>query len=186
MKGKQGRMVGRSGSREPAGGESQHRCRTRYRNGLVTGRSPANDAGDLGRLAVVASRKWFRLLVVPRAAFCHPKRMTGTAEARNIRRIKSLTKQRYCEAIMKKQPSSLGSLLRQLLWHCLMGTTLGVICGGLLLQIGASQPDALIHGADTIASRLRLLLTVAFIFAVGATLTGASFLAHENEQSRSR
>jgi hypothetical protein len=87
---------------------------------------------------------------------------------------------------MKKQPSSLGSLLRQLLWHCLMGTTLGVICGGLLLQIGASQPDALIHGADTIASRLRLLLTVAFIFAVGATLTGASFLAHENERSRSR
>ncbi|MGB6538234.1 MAG: hypothetical protein WBF58_19975 [Xanthobacteraceae bacterium] len=66
-----------------------------------------------------------------------------------------------------------------------MGTTLGVICGGLLLQIGASHPDALMHGASTIAARLRLLLTVACIFAFGATLTGATFLAHERERSRS-
>jgi NhaP-type Na+/H+ or K+/H+ antiporter len=87
---------------------------------------------------------------------------------------------------MKKQSSSLGSLFRELLWHCLMGITLGVICGGLLLQIGASQPDALMHGADTMAARLCLLLTVALLFGVGATLTGATFLANEKERSQSR
>jgi hypothetical protein len=66
-----------------------------------------------------------------------------------------------------------------------MGITLGVVCGGLLLQIGASQPDALLHGGDAMATRFCFLLTVAFFFGVGATLTGATFLANEKERSRS-
>lgn len=76
-------------------------------------------------------------------------------------------------------------MLKQLLWHCLMGVALGVLCGGLLLQLGASHPDALIHGPETIFARLRFLLTVAFFFGASATLTGATFMANEKERSQS-
>lgn len=86
---------------------------------------------------------------------------------------------------MSKPPSPILPLIKQLLWHCLMGVALGVLCGGLLLQIGASQPDALIHGADTVFERLRFLLTIAFFFGIAATLTGATFLANEKESSQS-
>jgi hypothetical protein len=67
-----------------------------------------------------------------------------------------------------------------------MGITLGVLCGGLLLQIGSSHPEALMHGADTIAARLCFLLTIAFFFGFGATLTGATFLANDEERSQSK
>ena len=87
---------------------------------------------------------------------------------------------------MQKPTRSNRLPFRQLLWHCLMGVALGVLCGGLLLQIGASHPDALLHSGDTMVARLRLLLTVAFLFGVGATLTGATFMANEKQQSRSR
>ncbi|MGH6671326.1 MAG: hypothetical protein ACRECE_00665 [Xanthobacteraceae bacterium] len=60
-----------------------------------------------------------------------------------------------------------------------MGITLGIICAGLLLQIGASHPSGLLGEPDTFVARLRFLLTVAFLFGVGATLTGATFLASE-------
>jgi hypothetical protein len=84
----------------------------------------------------------------------------------------------------KRRPSVL-TLIKQLTWHCLMGTALGVLCGGLLLQIGASHPDALIHGADTMLARLRFLLTVAFVFGASATLTGATLAANEKGRPRS-
>jgi hypothetical protein len=67
-----------------------------------------------------------------------------------------------------------------------MGIALGVFCGGLLFQISPSHPDALLHGADTIAARLRFLLMIGFSFGAGATLTGAAFLANEQERSRPR
>jgi hypothetical protein len=87
---------------------------------------------------------------------------------------------------MPKPPSSVLPLIKQLVWNCLMGVTLGVLCGGLLLQIGASHPDALLHGADTIAARLRFLVMIAFLFGAGATLTGAALLANEQKQSPRR
>jgi cytochrome bd-type quinol oxidase subunit 2 len=86
---------------------------------------------------------------------------------------------------MSKRPSIL-PLIKQLTWHCLMGVALGVLCAGLLLQIGAAHPDALIHGSDTILARLRFLLTVAFFFGLAATLTGATFMANEKERSQSQ
>lgn len=88
---------------------------------------------------------------------------------------------------MQKPSQSNRPPFRQLLWHCLMGIALGVLCGGLLLQIGgAAHPDALLHGGDTMIARLRLLLTVAFLFGVGATITGATFIANEKQRPRSR
>jgi cytochrome bd-type quinol oxidase subunit 2 len=89
------------------------------------------------------------------------------------------------EKTMSKPPPSVVPLIKQLTWHCLMGVALGVLCAGLLLQIDSSHSDALIHGADTMAARFRFLLTVAFFFGAGATLTGATFLANDNERSRS-
>jgi hypothetical protein len=70
---------------------------------------------------------------------------------------------------------------RQLLWHCLMGMTLGVICAGLLLQIGGT--NELIGSANTLAARLQFLLGVAFFFGVGATLTGVVFLINERSST---
>ena len=103
----------------------------------------------------------------------------------NVPRAETLTNKGIAQTTMKKHSHSNRPSFRQLLWHCLMGIALGVLCGGLLLQIGASHPDALLHGGDTMVARLRLLLTVAFLFGAGATLTGATFLANEKEQSRS-
>ncbi len=77
-------------------------------------------------------------------------------------------------------------LIQQLLWHCLMGITLGIICAGLLLQIGAGDPTGLIAGPVTLVARLRFLLEAAFFFGTGATLTGATFLANEKAGSRNR
>ena len=100
--------------------------------------------------------------------------------------VKSLSKKRCCEKnAMQMPPPQAYAFVRQLLWHCLMGIALGVFCGGLLLQIGASHPEALMR-ADTIAARLWFLLTIAFFFGVGATLTGATFLANDNERSQSK
>ena len=73
----------------------------------------------------------------------------------------------------KPHPSS-----RQLLWHGLMGMTLGVIFAGLLLDIEASHPGALINYPDTPLARLAFVFVVACLFGIGATLTGARFLAN--------
>ncbi len=68
---------------------------------------------------------------------------------------------------------------RQLLWHCLMGTALGVLCAGLLLQVPSAAGDSLIGGPGTSFKTLRFLLSFAFLFGLGATLTGAMFLNHD-------
>lgn len=60
-----------------------------------------------------------------------------------------------------------------------MGVALGIVCAGLLLQIDTSHLQNLLGGPDTLLARLRFLLTVAFLFGAGATLTGATFLAGE-------
>ena len=86
---------------------------------------------------------------------------------------------------MSKPPSSIIVLAKQLLWHCLIGAALGVLCAGLLLNISGSHSDALIHGSDTMFVRLRFLLTVAFFFGVASTLTGAILLVNEKERSKS-
>jgi hypothetical protein len=69
--------------------------------------------------------------------------------------------------------------LQQLLWHCLMGVALGVLCAGLLLQVPSSAGDSLIAGPETSYKTLRFLLSFAFLFGLGATLTGAMFLSHD-------
>lgn len=86
---------------------------------------------------------------------------------------------------MSKPSPSIRQSIKQLLWHGLMGTALGVLCAGLLLQIGASHHDAFIDGPETMAARLRFLLTVAFLFGIGSTLTGATLIANEKAHSQS-
>ncbi len=69
---------------------------------------------------------------------------------------------------------------QQLLWHCLMGITLGVLCAGLLLHVPTAAADTgLIPGPVDSLKTLRFLLSFAFVFGLGATLTGAMFLNHD-------
>jgi hypothetical protein len=86
----------------------------------------------------------------------------------------------------RNQTPSNAPTVTQLLWHCVMGITLGIICVGLLLQIAGSHPGNLIQGPNTLFARLRFLLEVAFFFGVGATLTGATFLMNEKSRSKSK
>jgi uncharacterized membrane protein YeiB len=67
----------------------------------------------------------------------------------------------------------------QLLWHGLMGTALGVLCAGLLLQVPSSAADSLLGAPATSFATLRFLLCFALLFGLGATLTGAMFLSHD-------
>ncbi len=69
---------------------------------------------------------------------------------------------------------------RKLLWHGMMGMTLGIVFAGLLLHSGALQADGFIDDSVGLFARLGILLTVACVFGVGATLTGALFLVDEN------
>ncbi len=68
---------------------------------------------------------------------------------------------------------------QQLLWHCLMGIALGVLCAGLLLHVPTAEGASLIAGPETSYKTLRFLLSFAFLFGLGATLTGAMFLSHD-------
>jgi hypothetical protein len=68
---------------------------------------------------------------------------------------------------------------QQLLWHGLMGTALGVLCAGLLLHVPSAAGASLIGGPETSFKTLRFLLSFAFLFGLGATLTGAMFLGHD-------
>jgi hypothetical protein len=68
---------------------------------------------------------------------------------------------------------------QQLLWHGLMGITLGVICAGLLLHVPSANASDLISAPASSLKTLRFLLSFAFIFGIGATLTGAVFLNHD-------
>ena len=65
---------------------------------------------------------------------------------------------------------------QQLLWHCLMGVTLGVLCAGLLLHVPSAAARSLIPTPSGSLKTLRFLLSFAFIFGLGATVTGAVFL----------
>jgi len=58
----------------------------------------------------------------------------------------------------------------------MMGTTLGVVFAGLLLHSGALQAVGLVDAPVGLSARLGILLVVACVFGVGATLTGALFL----------
>jgi hypothetical protein len=69
--------------------------------------------------------------------------------------------------------------LQQLLWHCLMGTALGVLCAGLLLHVPSAAAGSLIAAPASSLKTLRFLLSFALIFGLGATLTGALFLSHD-------
>ena len=68
---------------------------------------------------------------------------------------------------------------QQLVWHCLMGITLGVLCAGLLLHVPSAVAGSLIPAPVSSFKTLRFLLTFAFVFGLGATLTGAMFLNHD-------
>ena len=66
---------------------------------------------------------------------------------------------------------------QKLLWHCLMGTALGVLCAGLLLDVPGSVAETL--SAAPASKILRFLLSTGLLFGLGATLTGAMFLYHD-------
>lgn len=68
---------------------------------------------------------------------------------------------------------------QQLLWHCLMGITLGVLCAGLLLHVPSAYATSLIPAPVSSFKTLRFLLSFAFVFGLGATVTGAMFLNHD-------
>jgi hypothetical protein len=68
---------------------------------------------------------------------------------------------------------------QQLLWHCLMGVALGVLCAGLLLHVPSAAAGSLMPPPENSLKTLRFLLSFAFIFGLGATVTGAIFLNHE-------
>ena len=67
-----------------------------------------------------------------------------------------------------------------LLWHGMIGTTLRVVFAGLLLHSGALQADDFVDAPVGLLARLGILLTVACVFGIGTTLTGALFLVDEN------
>jgi hypothetical protein len=61
-----------------------------------------------------------------------------------------------------------------------MGTALGVLCAGLMLHVPSAAADTgLIPEPVSSLKTLRFLLSFAFIFGLGATLTGAMFLNHD-------
>jgi hypothetical protein len=60
-----------------------------------------------------------------------------------------------------------------------MGTALGVLCAGLLLHVPSADATSLIPAPVSSFKTLRFLLSFAFIFGLGATLTGAMFLNHD-------
>lgn len=68
---------------------------------------------------------------------------------------------------------------RELLWHGKMGVTLGVIFAVLLLHSGALQADGFVDAHVGVWARLGIVLTIACVFGIGATLTGALFLVDE-------
>jgi len=53
-----------------------------------------------------------------------------------------------------------------------------------MLQIATLNPHSPVGEPATALARLRYLLTVAFIFGGGATLTGATFLANDKTNSK--
>ena len=63
-------------------------------------------------------------------------------------------------------------LFHRLLRHWMMGTVLGILCAGLLLMMSPKVSDPLV--------RVGLLMLFGLAFGLGATLTGAIFLASED------
>jgi hypothetical protein len=68
---------------------------------------------------------------------------------------------------------------RQLLWHAMMGTALGILCGGLRLATSAPYAQLLIDAPASSFSRLEYLVELGLAFGILATLTGAFFLKIE-------
>lgn len=56
---------------------------------------------------------------------------------------------------------------------------MGVLCAGLLLHVPSAAAHSLIPDPVSSLKTLRFLLSFAFIFGLGATLTGAMFLNHD-------
>lgn len=73
---------------------------------------------------------------------------------------------------------SLRQSLRQLLWHWMMGTMLGIVCAGLLLNADITALASLDNPASFLG-RLVFLGSVGIAFGLGAVLTGAMLLAFE-------
>jgi hypothetical protein len=69
--------------------------------------------------------------------------------------------------------------LQRLLWHAMMGIALGVICGGLLLISDGPEVQSIPGSLGSLTSRLVFLIFFGFWFGLGATMTGALFLANE-------
>ncbi len=78
---------------------------------------------------------------------------------------------------MRKPPTQ-HLFLRRLLWHWMMGTTIGIIFAGALLvsRVPALEP---FDGAGDVAGSVVFLIAVGLFFGIGALLTGAVFLVGE-------
>jgi hypothetical protein len=68
---------------------------------------------------------------------------------------------------------------RRLLWHWMMGVTLGIVFAGIVLQSGELEAKGFLHQPLTHAVALHILLTAAFLFGAGAAFTGLIFLTNE-------
>jgi hypothetical protein len=76
-------------------------------------------------------------------------------------------------------PREQNSSSPQLAWHWMMGTALGVLCGGLRLVTALPESQLLIDDPASSLSRLVFLISIGLAFGIGATLTGAMFLRSE-------
>lgn len=81
---------------------------------------------------------------------------------------------------MSQKPGS-RITLRQLLWHGMMGTALGILCAGMLLVSRLPELQPFLDDLSSALARLLFLLAIGLSFGLCATLTGAMFLV--NEQS---
>ena len=73
------------------------------------------------------------------------------------------------------------STWRQLLWHWMMGTALGILCAGVLLTSHAPELQPLFAGPADAFLRLMFLVLIGASFGMCATVTGALFLASEKK-----
>lgn len=84
----------------------------------------------------------------------------------------------FCEQQTIMNARQLFPLVRRILFHSMMGTVLGIICGGLILmtRFGGSE---LTDWPQTVLAKVAFLLTFGISFGVGATMTGTILLMFE-------
>jgi hypothetical protein len=77
--------------------------------------------------------------------------------------------------MQKPTPSTKRLSLGPLLWHWMMGSTLGILCAGYLLVANVAEFH-LLEGSPASTARLIFLIAAVLFVGIGATLTGALFV----------